>query len=157
MKKLSAMLLAFALVFSNVGAVVLHDSGDYTVEAKSYKSGKKGFSGTSTPNNNRVTNDDANTNNNTVNKSTTNQKDNKAATSTNKTSTNKGGLWKGLLVGGLAGLLFGSLFSNLGILGSILGFMINLGAILLIAYLIMKIYFMLKRKNEKEVTEHWRR
>lgn len=42
MKKLSAVLLAFALVFSNVGTVVFHDSGDVTVEAKSYKSGKKG-------------------------------------------------------------------------------------------------------------------
>ena len=64
---------------------------------------------------------------------------------------------KGLLVGGLAGLLLGSLLGDLGFLGNLLGLAINLGAILLIAYLIMKIYFMLKRKHEKEVTEHWRR
>ncbi|WP_342469410.1 hypothetical protein [Ureibacillus sp. FSL K6-3587] len=156
MKKLSAVLLAFALVFSNVGTVVFHDSGDVTVEAKSYKSGKKGFSGTTFPSKNRVTNDDTNKNNN-VNKSTTNQNSNKTGTSTTKGGFSSGGLMKGLLVGGLAGLLFGSLFADMGILGSLLGLMINLGAILLIAYLIMKIYFMLKRKNEKEVTEHWRR
>lgn len=40
MKKLSAMLLAFTLVFSSVGSVILFD-GVQTAEAKSYKSGKK--------------------------------------------------------------------------------------------------------------------
>lgn len=40
MKKLSAILMAFALAFSSVGTVMLVDDVQ-TVEAKSYKSGKK--------------------------------------------------------------------------------------------------------------------
>lgn len=43
MKKLSAVLLAFALVFSSVGSTLLFVDDAQTVEAKSYKSGKKGF------------------------------------------------------------------------------------------------------------------
>lgn len=41
MKKLSAILLAFALVFSSVGSTILFANDAQTVEAKSYKSGKK--------------------------------------------------------------------------------------------------------------------
>lgn len=158
MKKLSAIVLAFALVFSNAGAAILHDSGDVAVEAKSYKSGKKGFSGGNDNfSKNRTSKDDASTNSNTLNKSTTTQNNKTTATTANKGGFSSGGFLKGLLVGGLAGLLFGSLFADLGFLGSLLGLAINLGAILIIAYLIMKIYFMLKRKHEKEVMEHWRR
>lgn len=156
MKKFSAIVLAFALVFSNVGAVVFHDGGDFTVEAKSYKSGKKGFSGNNGATKNRMTNDDASTNG-SVNKATTNKNDNNTSTSTKKGGFSSGGLMKGLMIGGLAGLLFGSLFADMGLLGNLLGLVINLGAILLIAYLIIKIYFMIKRKSEKEVTENWRR
>ncbi|NLY79068.1 MAG: hypothetical protein GX072_03955 [Lysinibacillus sp.] len=162
MKKLSAILLAFALVFSNVGAIALFDGVDTTVEAKSYKSGKKGFN--NSPSSNRIQNDDAGTSG-SVNKATTNKNDNtsttnknnQAGTTTNKGGFSSGGLMKGLLVGGLAGLLFGSLFADMGLLGNLLGLAINLGAILLVAYLIFKIYFMIKRKNEKEVTENWKR
>lgn len=163
MKKLSAIFLAFALVFSNVGTIVLFDDADTTVEAKRYKSGKKGFSNSpGSSNNNRIQNDDAGTSG-SVNKATTNKNDtntnknNTTGTATNKGGFSSGGLMKGLLVGGLAGLLFGSLFADMGLLGNLLGLAINLGAILLIAYLIFKIYFMIKRKNEKEVTENWKR
>lgn len=41
MKKLSAVLLAFTLVFSSVGSALLFANDAQTVEAKSYKSGKK--------------------------------------------------------------------------------------------------------------------
>lgn len=161
MKKLSAIIIAFALVFSNVGTIVLFDDVDTSVEAKRYKSGKKGFSNSPGSSNNRIQNDDAGTGGN-VNKATTNKNDstnknNTAGTTTNKGGFTSGGLMKGLLVGGLAGLLFGSMFADMGLLGNLLGLAINLGAILLIAYLIFKIYFMIKRKNEKEVTENWKR
>lgn len=61
---------------------------------------------------------------------------NKATTGTGTTSTTKsGGLFsggsflKGMAIGGLAGLLFGGMFSGMGAFGEILGFMINLLAI----------------------------
>ena len=154
MKKLSAILLAFALVFSNVGTVVLFGDADTAVEAKRYKSGKKGFSNSpGSTNNNNVQKNDATTNDNNVNKATNNNTNKSTnANTNNKGGFSSGGLMKGFLVGGLAGLLFGSLFADMGVLGSILGLLINVGAIALIAFLIFKIYFMLKRKNEKEVS-----
>ena len=78
MKKLSAILLAFTLAFSSVGTVLLFSDDAQTVEAKSYKSGKKGFNNNNTNNNNtniQKNNDNATSpttakNNNTTNKQT---------------------------------------------------------------------------------------
>lgn len=150
MKKLSAILLAFTLVFSSVGTTLLFANDAQTVEAKSYKSGKKGFNNTNTNTNSNIqkNNDDATTakqNNTTTKRDTT-----KSATS------NKGGLMKGLMLGGLAGLLFGSLFGGMGILGSILGLLVNILAIGAIVLFLVKIYQLIKRKKEKEVTETWK-
>ncbi|UZM99152.1 hypothetical protein OL548_01115 [Lysinibacillus sp. MHQ-1] len=47
---------------------------------------------------------------------------------------------KGLMLGGLAGLLFGSLFSGMGLLGNILGLLINVAAIAVIVMLVVKNY-----------------
>ena len=74
-------------------------------------------------------------------KTEANKTDNASATQTkNNTTTpnsaqttkqgglfgNSGGFLKGLALGGLAGLLFGSMFGNMGAFGEILGFMVNL-------------------------------
>lgn len=56
---------------------------------------------------------------------------------------------KGLMLGGLAGLLFGSLFSGMGLLGNILGLLINVAAIAVIVMLVVKIMNMFKDKNAK--------
>lgn len=150
MKKLAAVFLAFTLMFSSVGSTLFFFE-DTQVEAKSYKSGKKGFS-----NNNKNDSKTNIQNKENENKTTTNN-----STNTNKTDATKstkggfssGGLMKGLFIGGLAGLLFGSLFGDLGVLGSILGFLINAGAILLIVFLCVKIYHTVTRKKEKEATQ----
>ena len=63
---------------------------------------------------------------------------------------------KGLFIGGIAGLLFGSLFANMGILGSILGFAINAFAIIFIVVIIKKIFDLLKAKKKKEDVNPWR-
>ena len=56
MKKILSVLLTAALVFSPVGNVVFHNDST-TVEAKSYKSGKKSFkSNNNTTNNNNSSN-----------------------------------------------------------------------------------------------------
>ena len=79
LKKLVAALLTATLVFSSVGSFVFNDQST-TVEAKSYKSGKKSF----------------NTNNNSTNNNSNIQKKQQdSTTATNKSNTttnNKGGL-----------------------------------------------------------------
>lgn len=152
MKKLSAILMAFALAFSSVGTVMLVDDVQ-AVEAKSYKSGKKSYNSNSGTKNNIQDNNTGT--NSTVNKSTSTT--NKSTSTATKGGFTSGGLMKGLFVGGLAGLLFGSLFSDMGLIGNILGFAINAAAIILIVFICMKIYQMMKRKKDKEVTDSWKR
>jgi predicted lipid-binding transport protein (Tim44 family) len=143
MKKILSAILTLGLIFSPIGSAVFQDQTT-TVEAKSYKSGKRSF------------------NNNNSNNNSFFQKKNTNDTKTNSTkSTNKtggmfsGGLMRGLMVGGLAGLLFGSLFANMGMLGSILGFVINLFAIVILINVIRKIFTFFKNKK-KEEANHWR-
>ncbi|HWO78725.1 MAG TPA: hypothetical protein VNM69_22940 [Bacillus sp. (in: firmicutes)] len=145
MKKILSALLTAALIFAPVSHFVFPDHIT-TVEAKSYKSGKKGF--------------------NFNNSSTTNQSSfqNKADHSTiNKSATaNKtggfmtGGLMKGLMLGGIAGLLFGSLFANMGVLGYMLGLFVNIMAIVLVIALIRGILSFFKNKRKKEEENSWR-
>lgn len=152
MKKLSAVLLAFTLVFSSVGSTLLFTDDAQTVEAKSYKSGKKGFNSNNNNSNIQKNKDDA-TSPTTAkqNNNTTKQTDTKAA------SSSKGGLMKGLMLGGLAGLLFGSLFGGMGMLGSILGLLVNVAAVGAIIFFLVKIYQLIKRKKEQnEVTDTWK-
>lgn len=144
---LSATLLAFTLVFSSVGTVLLFGDDNQTVEAKSYKSGKKGFTNTPGNNNSNFQKKDTNTSN--VNKNNTNP--------TNKGGFSAGGLMRGLMIGGLAGLLFGSLFSDMGLIGNILGFAINAIAIVVIIALCVKIFQFITRRKDKEVTDNWRK
>ena len=54
---------------------------------------------------------------------------------------------RGLIAGGLAGLLFGSLLAQWGIFGSLLGFLINVGAILIIVWFVVKLFKRMNRAN----------
>ncbi|MFT4414692.1 hypothetical protein ACLM5H_12605 [Fredinandcohnia humi] len=143
MKKLLSAFLAFTLILSPVGNVVFQDQT--TVEAKGYKSGKKSFnSNTGTTNKFQQ---DKKTNTTTTNKST--------ATTTPKGGLMSGGLMKGLMLGGLAGFLFGGLLANMGILGSFLGLMVNILAIFILFSVIRKIFTLIKNKRNKEANQ-WR-
>ncbi|MDN4492478.1 hypothetical protein [Ureibacillus aquaedulcis] len=153
MKKLAAILFAVTLAFSSVGTAIPFFDHVQTVEAKSYKSGKKSYNTSPGTSNNNIRNNDSGSNS-TVNKSTTT---NKSTATTSKGGFTSGGLMRGLFIGGLAGLLFGSLFSDMGLLGNILGFAINAAAIIFIVFICMKIVQMMKRKKDKEVTDHWKR
>ena len=62
---------------------------------------------------------------------------------------------KGLMIGGLAGLLIGNL-ASMGMLGSILGFAINILAIVFLIVIIRKVFALLKAKKEKEDINPWR-
>jgi len=154
MKKLSAILIAITLAFSSVGAAIPFLDQVQTAEAKSYKSGKKSYNTSPGTTNNNMQNKDSDSNS-TVNKSTTTNKS--TSTTTNKGGFFGGGLMRGLFIGGLAGLLFGSLFSDMGLLGNLLGFVINAAAIVFIVFLCIKIYQMLTRKKNQEVRDNWKR
>lgn len=146
MKKIVLAFCAIALVFSPIGDVVFQDQ-DTTVEAKRYKSGKKSFNPDNNSNNNSFFQN--NKKDSTVNNSTTKQNTN------NKGGMMSGGLMKGLMLGGLAGLLFGGLLGNMGILGSMLGLLINGLAIIFLISIAVKIYHFFKRKR-KEEANIWR-
>ncbi|MBS4201296.1 hypothetical protein KHA93_16795 [Bacillus sp. FJAT-49732] len=148
MKKLLAALLATVLLLSPVGSFVFQDHST-TVEAKGYKSGKKSFNmNNSKVNNNSNFQKKKQESNTTNNKSTT--------TTNNKGGLMSGGLMKGLMFGGLAGLLFGGLFANMGELGSILGFIINIAAIMILISVIRKIFAFFNEKKKKEDINPWR-
>jgi len=58
---------------------------------------------------------------------------------------------KGLMVGGLAGLLFGSLFAGMGFLGELLGLMINVLAIYFLFVIVRNVYrYFRDRKPPRE-------
>lgn len=145
MKKIIASFLALVLVMSPIGSIVLNDQLT-TVEAKRYKSGKKGFNSNqqqfNQPKVDKKKEDSA-----SLNKST--------ETPGKKGGFTSGGLMKGLFFGGIAGLLFGGLLANMGVLGSIVGFAINVLAILLIVGLLRKIFFLLKERKRKEDMNPW--
>ena len=141
MKKILAALFAMTLIFSSAGSYVFHDNAP-TAEAKKYKSGQKGFNNNNNYNTN-IQNKDKNQDQATTNK-------NKTTNNTKSTTASKGGFMKGLMFGGLAGLLFGGLLGNMGMLGSLLGLLINAAAILFVISLIIKIVGMIKDKKRKE-------
>ncbi|MFC4410117.1 hypothetical protein ACFOZY_06650 [Chungangia koreensis] len=145
MKKFMAALLSAALLFAAVGTTVLI-SDPASVEAKGYKSGKKGFN---------FNNNQQNQKSNIQKKDTDSTAVNKSNTTTNNKGFSSGGLMRGLFVGGLAGLLFGSLFANMGMLGSVLGLLINVLGILVLLWLIKTVFTMLIKKRDED-SNPWR-
>jgi len=62
-----------------------------------------------------------------------------------------GSLMKGLMIGGLAGLLFGSLFAGMGFMGELLGLMVNVLAIYFLFVLVRAAYrYFRDRKPPRE-------
>ncbi|WP_121613139.1 hypothetical protein [Mesobacillus foraminis] len=143
-KKILSAVVAVTIVFSPIGNSVFQELQQQTeVSAKRYKSGTKRYN-----NNSRVTNPD-NNQNNTVNRNTN---------TTNRTATrNNGGMMRGLMYGGLAGLLFGGLLAGMGGLAPILGMAINIIGILLAFMLISRIISAFKRNRQQEDRDQWRR
>lgn len=96
---------------------------------------------------------DTKANNNVSNSQTTNNNANKTGAAT--TGTQKGGgffgggFMKGLMIGGLAGMLFGGLLGGLGFFGEMLGLLINLLAIFFVVILAMNVYHAFKKRKEE--------
>ena len=134
-KKLLVFFVAFALIFSP-GGLFEHQEVD---AKKSYKSGTKSF----TP-----TKNDSNMNS-TTNKPSTNT----PANSTPAKPASSGGFMKGLLFGGLAGMLLGSMFGE-GMLGAIFGLLINILVIAAVIFLVRKIYVYFKnQRNPRDIQD----
>lgn len=60
---------------------------------------------------------------------------------------------KGLLLGGLGGLLMGSLFANMGALGSVLAFMVNMLVMAGIVMLAIRAFKYFKDQRKKKADE----
>lgn len=150
MKKFISALLAIFLVFSPA-TDFLFQNDVQTVEAKRYSSGKKSFNmNNSTPksNQNYFQNKKAEEKKATANTSTVNK--------TDQGTSSKGGFLSGLMLGGLAGLLFGGLLAEWGMLGSVFGLLINLLAIVALIAIIARIFAFFKDRKKKEEAHPWR-
>ncbi|MEH7223328.1 hypothetical protein V7112_05875 [Bacillus sp. JJ1566] len=149
MKKVLSALVALTLILSPLGSYVFQDQTT-TVEAKGYKSGKRGF-------NNNIGNTNKSNFQQQQKKKDENNVTNKSTAPTNpKGGFMSGGLMKGLMLGGLAGFLFGGLLGGMGALGSFLGLMINVLAIYVLISIIRKIFVMIKDRKKNEA-DQWRR
>ncbi|MEB3102736.1 hypothetical protein [Ferviditalea candida] len=112
---------------------------------KSYQSPKRSFSDTpsKTPTQNNISKTDTG--------KTTNPTSNTTNTPTNRGFFSGGSLLKGMFIGGLAGLLFGSLFSNFGALGDILGLLVNVLAIYAVFLAVRGLFrYMADKRKEKD-------
>ncbi|RAP78188.1 hypothetical protein [Paenibacillus montanisoli] len=132
MKKGLLMLMAFALFFAfSAGAVDAKPRGKIS-------SPKKSFTTPSKPAD-------------SVNKSTsgTSGTPKSGAATTGKRGFFSGGsLMKGLMIGGLAGMLFGGLFGNMGFLGDMFGLIINVLAIYILIVAIRGIFHYFKNRRK---------
>ncbi|MCM3408689.1 hypothetical protein [Metabacillus litoralis] len=138
-KKLFSAMLAITLLCTPISGFLVGDHVT-TVSAKGYKSGKKSFnSNTNSPS--LIKKDDTQQNSSTTTKSNT------------TTKPKAGNLMKGLFLGGLAGLLLGGLLSNLGILGSLIGLVINVLAIFAVIFIIRKVFTYFVNKNKRKHKE----
>lgn len=146
LKKVLASLLALTLVLAPAGNIIFDQATNH-VSAKSYKSGKKSFN----INKSKVQNNDKKSD--TVSNSS---KTKDTATKSTATKSSSGGLMKGLLFGGLAGLLLGGLLGNLGVFGAILGLMVNVIAVIAVIVIIRKIVVTIKNRRKEQAEKQWR-
>ncbi|BFH62128.1 hypothetical protein [Paenibacillus azoreducens] len=117
LKKWIMIVMAFTLFFA---VSIPADNADARRGGgSSFRSGTKSY--TNTPKKSPTTDN--------VRKSTNTNHSSTAGTPAKRGFFSGGGFFKGLMIGGLAGMLFGGLFSNMGFLGNIFGLLINLLAI----------------------------
>ncbi|TGA96173.1 hypothetical protein E4665_16370 [Sporolactobacillus shoreae] len=143
-KKLMAAFLALALIFSPAGDYVFHQ--DHQVSAKGYRSGIKSFS----PNKGSGFNSPIGSR----------QQKSYQGFGNSMRGFTSGGFMKGMIFGGLSGLLFGSLLSHFGGFGMMAGFLINILAIIAIIALIRYLFVSIadrSRRRKAEESDQWKR
>jgi predicted lipid-binding transport protein (Tim44 family) len=136
MKRVMMIVMAFTLFF----AVTAPDFAD--AKRSGFKSGSRGF--TTTPKK-------STTDNVKQSDSTKGSMAGTSGTTAKRGFFSGGSLMKGMMIGGLAGFLFGSMFSGMGAFGNIIGFLINMFAIYLVVMLVMS--FFRRRKERRRFEE----
>lgn len=146
LKKIIAATMIFTFVLMPVKDIVFHDSAQ-TVSAKGYRSGVKSF------------NSNKGSGNSFFQNKNPQQNKQKSFFNNNKSSakSQKGGFLKGMMFGGIAGLLFGGMLANMGGLGSLLGILINIIAILVVISLIGRIFNMFRNNRRTQEEDRWRK
>ncbi|OAB25474.1 hypothetical protein PMSD_27355 [Paenibacillus macquariensis subsp. defensor] len=137
MKKWLMVVMMFTLIFATVAPATSVDAR----RGGGFKSGTKSF--TNTPKK-------STTNSNVSKSSNTSNKSNAAGTPAKRGFFSGGGLMKGLMIGGLAGMLFGGMFGGMGMLGNILGLMINALAVVVLISLVMAGYRAYKNRRKPD-------
>jgi len=133
-------LLLFSL-FALVAAVAAPLLGDADARARSFRSPSKSFTKTPAKSQSSVNNGS------TTSKSSATGS---AATTANRGFFSGGSFLKGMMIGGLAGMLFGGVFGGMGFMGNILGFMINLIAIFALFAIVRAVLDAFRRKRESQ-------
>ncbi|MNC23583.1 hypothetical protein D3C75_716130 [compost metagenome] len=141
MKKIIKLVLCLSLAFG-VTAAALPVQTEAAAYAKAYKSPKGSYKAPATKSNSGV--------NKTTPDSST-KTPGAAASTTPKRSFFGGGFARGLFLGGLAGLMFGGLFGNMGFIGQMLGLFVNVIAIVAVIMAIRGIisYFRKRRYSSR--------
>ncbi|ASA26362.1 hypothetical protein [Paenibacillus donghaensis] len=134
MKRVLMIVMAFTLFF----AVTVPDFADAR-RGGGFKSGTRGF--TTTPKK-------STTGNNVKQSDST--KGTAAGTTAKRGFLSGGSLMKGMMIGGLAGLMFGGMFAGMGMFGNLLGLAVNLLAIYLVVVLAMSFF---RRRQERRRME----
>lgn len=132
-------LLIFSLFAFTVAITVPVGSAD--AKPRSFSSGKKSFTKTPSKSDSGVSKS-----------STTNKSSSTAgsATTQNRGFFSGGSLMKGLMIGGLAGMLFGGLFSGMGGLGNFFGLIINVLALFVLFAVFRAIYDRFKNRRRPQ-------
>lgn len=137
MKKVLMVFMAFTVVFASLG--IFASDADARRGGGGFKSSPKSYS--TTPK--RADNNSGSVN--STNRSNTSN----AAGATGKRGFFSGGnLLTGLMIGGLAGMLFGGMFANMGFMGDFFGLLINLVAIYVLFIAARGIYRMIRQRKK---------
>lgn len=143
MKKLLVAAMTLTLLFGAASAAVPAQANAATIQyAKGYKSPKGTYK-------QPATNPNAGVSKTQPGK---NVKDPATAGTTPapKRGFTAGGFARGLFIGGIAGLLFGGMFGNMGFLGNMLGLFINVMALVFLFMIVRRIfsYFMNRKRYD---------
>jgi predicted lipid-binding transport protein (Tim44 family) len=128
-------LLVFTLFAFTVAVAVPQQSAD--AKPRSFRSGSKSFSKTPAQSNNMF-------------KSSTSSKSKASAggTTANRGFFSGGGLLKGMMIGGLAGLFFGHMFGGMGMMGNMLGFIVNVIGLFILFAIIRAVFDAFRRRRD---------
>lgn len=154
MKKLISIMMAVVIMMSPVGTQAINfvtpdqykTTSVTTVSAKMRGGGYRSSNRSYNTNSNRVK---SNTNRTNTNRAATN----KAVTANKAQAKSRfGGFLGGMMLGGLAGMLFGGMLANMGGFGNILGMIINVLAIIIIIRLVFMIISRIRQNKKAQAT-----